>query len=188
LLVRERRHSAPCVVSPELHAMGAAASVSTLSLIHEHTEKHKQTQKTNSILRSSLFVPALTDNPALAPFANVPCRCQRYFMASPLSTRESSAAAFSAFFSVLVLFLLPGLYQYSPACFYRSDRTVRSRQRLSLPVLIRASRAHPVHHAAAGSSPEFASAGLRAFPQPRARRSPVRPPCLSLWLLCIKCG
>jgi hypothetical protein len=22
----------------------------------------------------------LTDNPAIAPFANVPCRCQRYFM------------------------------------------------------------------------------------------------------------
>ena len=38
-------------------------------------------------------------------------------VSSPLSTRESSAAAFSAFFSVLVLFLLPGLYQHSPACF-----------------------------------------------------------------------
>ena len=39
-------------------------------------------------------------------------------VSSPLPIWESSAAAFSARFSALMLFLLPGLYQHSPACFF----------------------------------------------------------------------
>ena len=37
---------------------------------------------------------------------------------SPLSVWDRSAAAYNAFLSVLVLFLLPGLYHHSPACVF----------------------------------------------------------------------
>jgi hypothetical protein len=35
----------------------------------------------------------LTDNPALAPFANVPCRCQRYFMGGEGAGTTSTPAS-----------------------------------------------------------------------------------------------